>query len=377
MSRVQTLRGAIVGYGHVAAQGHAPVWATRDGAAIVAVVDASPDRRERFVRDCPTGRAYATVEALLAAETLDFVDICTPPSSHAALAGQALDAGLHVLCEKPLTTSAADAIAVAEAAERAGRVVHAVHNWLAAPLCRQVSALVDQGAVGVVRRVEWRTLRTQPSVAVGGTGEVNWRLDPAIAGGGILLDHGWHAAYCVARWAGADPVAVSARLESRRFRDLAVEDTAVVDLDFGEASGRIFLTWAADERSNTIVVAGDRGRIEVAGDQVILHGAAGERRWSCPPAPLGRVAPPGLVRRRGRRFRCRGAGPQPLQPRRGGDLRADHGRGQGLRRRGRRLAGAGGQRPARPAPRGRRRTLTCPWIAGTNCPARDPCRSAR
>ena len=278
------LRGAIVGYGHVAAEGHAPVWANRKDAAIVAVADASPERRERFVRAHPGGRAHATAADLLAEETLDFVDVCTPPSSHARVVEQALAAGLHVLCEKPLTTSAGDAVRIAAAAGRAGRVVHAVHNWMAAPLCRQVSALVETDAIGQVRRVDWRTLRTRPSVAVGGDGDANWRLDPAIAGGGILLDHGWHAAYCVARWAGAEPMRLSARLESRRFRDLAVEDTAVVDLDFGAASGRIFLTWAADERANTVSIEGDRGRIEIVGDEVVLTTPAGERRWSCPPS---------------------------------------------------------------------------------------------
>ena len=278
------LRGAIVGYGHVAAEGHGPVWATRNDATIVAVADASPERRERFRRSAAGVHAHATTEALLAEETLDFVDVCTPPSSHAAVIEQALDAGLHVLCEKPLTTSVADALRIQAASRRTGRVVHAVHNWLAAPLCRKVTALIDEGAVGRVRRVEWRTLRTQPSVAVGGAAEVNWRLDPAIAGGGILLDHGWHAAYCVARWAGADPRRVSAKLEQRRYSDLVVEDTATVDLDFGRATGQIFLTWAAEERANTLLVEGEGGRIEIIGAEVVLTGSGVEQRWSCPPS---------------------------------------------------------------------------------------------
>ena len=284
MSAGPRLRGAILGYGHVAAEGHMPVWAGRDDAEIVAVADADPARRERFVQSGPGRRAYAEAAALMAAETLDFVDVCTPPSSHAALAQRALQAGLHVLCEKPLTTTTADAVAIAEAAGRAGRVVHAVHNWLAAPICRAVTALVDQGAVGTVRQVSWATLRTKPSVAVGGEGAANWRLDPTVAGGGIWLDHGWHAAYCVARWAGGDPRRVSATLEGRRFRDLAVEDTADVVLEFDGAEGRIFLTWAAEERANTITVIGETGRIEVRGAEVAVHDGVGVRRTAWPPA---------------------------------------------------------------------------------------------
>ena len=76
-----------------------------------------------------------------------------------------------------------------------------------------------------MRSVRWRTLRTQPAIAVSAEGVANWRVDPAQAGGGILTDHGWHALYCVMRWAGA-PDGVAATLETRRFHDQPLEDTA-------------------------------------------------------------------------------------------------------------------------------------------------------
>ena len=136
--------------------------------------------------------------------------------------------GLHVLSEKPLVTRVDDAARLASAAARAGRVLHTVHNWLKAPICRKISALVDEGAVGAVRSTRWRTLRTQPATAVSAPGIANWRVDPKLAGGGILFDHGWHALYCVARWTGV-PGRVSARLETRRFHDQPLEDTATFD----------------------------------------------------------------------------------------------------------------------------------------------------
>ena len=91
------------------------------------------------------------MDDLLSGETLDFVDICTPPSSHATLIKRALDARLHVLCEKPLVTRVEDAQIVAAAAARAGRIVHTVHNWLKAPICLKISALIAEGAIGTVR----------------------------------------------------------------------------------------------------------------------------------------------------------------------------------------------------------------------------------
>jgi predicted dehydrogenase len=108
-------------------------------------------------------------------------------------------------------------------------------------------------------------------------------VDPAQAGGGVLFDHGWHALYCVTRWAGV-PAGVAATLETRRFHEQPLEDTASVDLDTRAGVSRIFLTWAADERSNTIEIDGDQGEIRVVGDVVILKSKAQERRWPCPPA---------------------------------------------------------------------------------------------
>ncbi|HEY8274668.1 MAG TPA: Gfo/Idh/MocA family oxidoreductase [Pseudolabrys sp.] len=275
------LRGAFIGFGNVAAKGHLPGWQSVKDVRIVAAADAVAAQGRAFLEACPGGQWHKTVDELLSDKALDFVDICTPPSSHAALIKRALDARLHVLCEKPLATRIEDAQAITAAAAGSGRVVHTVHNWLKAPICDRISALVDEGAVGTVRTVRWQTLRTEPAVTVTSDG-TNWRADPAVAGGGILFDHGWHALYCVVRWLGV-PRAVSALLEKRRFREWPIEDTATVTLDRENGSAQIYLTWSAEERANHIAVEGDRGRIEVADDVVVLKSNKDEQRWSCPP----------------------------------------------------------------------------------------------
>jgi len=280
------LRGAFVGFGNVAAKGHLPGWQARDDVTIVAAADAAgASRRAVFAAACPDARWYDDVDDLLAGETLDFVDICTPPGSHVGLIKRALGAGLHILCEKPLAVRLEDALAVAAAAARAGRVVHTVHNWLQAPICLKISELIGDGAIGAVRSIRWRTLRTRPAVAVGPDGVPNWRIVPALAGGGILFDHGWHAIYCVLRWAGGAPRGVAAALETRRFHEWPLEDTATLTLDLAAGSAHIYLTWTADERANHIEVEGDRGRIRVVDEYVFVQTASGERRWPCS-APL-------------------------------------------------------------------------------------------
>ena len=282
MSGGKKLRGAFIGFGNVAANGHLPGWLARQDAAIVAAADATHGRREIFLGLCPGARWFASSDELLAAEGIDFVDICTPPGSHARLIDRALARGLHVLCEKPLVTRAEDALALAAA--RRGRVIHTVHNWLQAPICRKVSEVIGAGALGAVRRIEWQTLRTQPAVTVAVKGAENWRVDPAMAGGGILFDHGWHALYCVLRWAGRAPVAVSSRLETRKFREWPLEDTATVDVDFGDATGRVYLTWTAEERANRLEIEGSKGQLRIEGPTVVVTTGSGEQRFICPPA---------------------------------------------------------------------------------------------
>src|ERR1700730_7758916 len=149
----RVLRGAFVGFGNVVVGGHLPGWQSRNDVTIVAATDVVAARREAFFATSPDGRWYDTLDDLLASETLDFVDICTPPGSHAALIEQVLDARVHVLCEKPLVTRAGDALAVAAAATSAGRIVHTVHNWLEAPICPRVSGLITEGAQGAARVV--------------------------------------------------------------------------------------------------------------------------------------------------------------------------------------------------------------------------------
>jgi len=288
------LRGAFIGFGNVAAKGHMPGWSARDDVRIVAASDAAASRREAFLAACPEGRWHATVDDLLLSEELDFVDVCVPPGAHAALIERALHAGLHVLSEKPLVTRVDDAKRLAASAARGGHVLHTVHNWLHAPICRKISALIEEGAIGAVRSVRWRTLRTQPAIAVSADGVANWRVDPGQAGGGVLADHGWHALYCVMRWAGV-PDGVAARLETRRFHNLPIEDTADLELDGPAGVSKIFLTWAADERSNAIEVEGEEGDIRVMGDAVILNTRAGERRCTSPSLSEGSHHPDWFV----------------------------------------------------------------------------------
>ncbi len=264
-------RGAIVGLGNVALNGHLPAWKKMpERFQIVAGVDSEADRRDLFVQATPEATCVDSFADL--PPDLDFVDICTPPHTHFELILRALERGWNVLCEKPLVLATWQLERVRQLANEAVRVVFTVHNWKFAPICRAVSGLIQSGVLGRVLHCDWQVLRNGPSVT---TDARNWRLDPRKAGGGILVDHGWHAFYLVLEWMGLKPCAVRATLESRQYTDLEVEDTAVVSMKFARsdadrATASIFLTWASPQRRNQGTIRGSLAQLAIEDDALGL-----------------------------------------------------------------------------------------------------------
>src|SRR5512141_1665248 len=131
------LKGAIAGFGFIAGKGHHPAYLAREDVEIVAIADLCPARLEAARAAAPKARLYAGWRELLEREpALDFVDIATPPNAHAEIALAALERGVHVLCEKPLTRTLAEARALVDAARANRRVVFPAHNYKHAPVVK-------------------------------------------------------------------------------------------------------------------------------------------------------------------------------------------------------------------------------------------------
>lgn len=263
------LSGAIIGFGEVARHGHAPAYAASGDAKIVAVVDPTEERRQ-VARECLPGAAiYSTIAELAEGAPIDFVDICTPPALHGEAMLDALARGWNVLCEKPLLLDPVELEKVRVLAQENGRAVVPVHNWKYAPIIRQATVLLRSAAIGPLRRLEIETLRIHDCAAAD-PNHPNWRLDPAMAGGGVLMDHGWHAVYLARHWFGEDPIEVEASLQ--RPTPEAVENEATLTLEFPGGRAEIFLTWKAKARRNTMRLLGDYGEIAIDDDRLQVRG---------------------------------------------------------------------------------------------------------
>jgi len=265
---VSRRRVALVGFGQVAEHGHWPAYRRSPDFDVVAVVERTAERREQARRLDPHLHVAPAIDDL-DPDSIDVVDICTPPALHAAPMIAAIARGWHVICEKPLLVDRAAFGVVRAAAATGGRAVLPVHNWKYAPIVRRAASLVGDGAIGRVSSVAIRTLRVR-DCAVADPDRPNWRRDPAIAGGGILMDHGWHAVYLALDWFRERPVRVTGSVH--RPSPQAAEDEAHVTIAFPSGEAEVLLSWNADVRRNEIVLTGDRGTLTIADDRLVGSG---------------------------------------------------------------------------------------------------------
>src|SRR5437667_7549000 len=146
-------------------------------------------------------RVYTSFAQMAAAEAggpdgIEVVSIVTPNDSHHAIARAFLDRGIDCVCDKPMTTTVADALDLVKTVRRTGLVFGVTHNYTGYPMVRQAREMIAAGELGTIRVVQvayvedWLTTKLEDT----GQKQAAWRVDPARAGeGGCLGDIGTHA----------------------------------------------------------------------------------------------------------------------------------------------------------------------------------------
>ncbi len=249
------------------------MFAKTPGVSLAALADADEEGLAQAGAQVPSARLYGSLTELLRHETVDIVDICTPPASHAGLILEALNAGAHVLCEKPLVLDLESLEEIRRSSVRTGRVVYSVHNWKFSPQFRAIRQWIREGRIGALLRFELHTLRTAPAFAKSDAcgGRLPWRLDVSQAGGGVLIDHGWHLGSLAIDAVGEVPRAVWARLERDELSSATLDVAALCGLEFSSARGLLHMSWTEKKRGNTAFFVGDQGTIFLDDDRLLLR----------------------------------------------------------------------------------------------------------
>ncbi|MGH8018522.1 MAG: Gfo/Idh/MocA family protein [Opitutaceae bacterium] len=270
------VRLAIIGAGGMA-NTHAKAFATIPDCELAAVVEIDPVRRETFAKTYGIPNAFASVTEMLNSARVDAATVVTPDAFHAPVSIQCLQAGLHVMCEKPLALDHPEARRMVIEAGKSGRinlVNFSYRNW---PCIHAVAEAVHSGKIGEVRHVEASYLQSWLSSNAWGDWRTSpqwlWRLSTRHGSAGVLGDIGVHIVDFATYPAG--PIrSVFARLKTfpkaQRNRVagyiLDANDSAVLNVEFvNGALGSIHITrWATGHTNRLhLKIAGTLGGVEI------------------------------------------------------------------------------------------------------------------
>lgn len=262
----------ILGCGKIAQVRHIPEYAENPDVELAAFYNPSRKRAEEQAEKYG-GNVYDTAEELLADKSIDAVSICAANYAHAELSIKAMEAGKHVLCEKPMATTLADCEAMVECAKRTGKFLMIGHNQRLARAHVEAKRLIDQGLIGDI--ITFRTTfgHGGPETWAINPGKNVWFFDKKKAAMGAMADLGVHKTDLIQFLTGQRVVRTTARLVTldKRGEDgelIGVDDNAVCIYEMsGGAFGTMTASWTYyGAEDNSTVLYGTKGIMRIYDD---------------------------------------------------------------------------------------------------------------
>lgn len=262
----------ILGCGKIAQVRHIPEYAENPDVKLAAFYNPSRKRAEEQAEKYG-GKVYDTAEELLADKSIDAVSICAANYAHAELSIKAMEAGKHVLCEKPMATTLADCEAMVECAKRTGKFLMIGHNQRLARAHVEAKRLIDQGLIGDI--ITFRTTfgHGGPETWAINPGKNVWFFDKKKAAMGAMADLGVHKTDLIQFLTGQRVVRTTARLVTldKRGEDgelIGVDDNAVCIYEMsGGAFGTMTASWTYyGAEDNSTVLYGTKGIMRIYDD---------------------------------------------------------------------------------------------------------------
>lgn len=258
MNNLENIRMGIIGLGNMG-KAHAKLIAEGEvaGMVLTAVADRNPDSMEEW----PDITRFEDGSALIQSGEVDAVLICTPHYSHTTLGIEALQAGLHVLVEKPISVHKADCQRLIDAWTNPKQIFAAMFNQRTNPEHRKLRELIETGELGEIQRVNWVVTTWYRTEHYYRTGD--WRATWGGEGGGVLLNQCPHNLDLL-QWLFGMPVKVTANCQFGRFHDIEVEDAVTALMEFENGATGVFVTTTGEAPgTNRLEVAADRGKVVI------------------------------------------------------------------------------------------------------------------
>ncbi|MBE9031941.1 Gfo/Idh/MocA family oxidoreductase [filamentous cyanobacterium LEGE 11480] len=248
------MKFGLIGAGGIA-QAYAQAFEGTPTTQLVAVADVRPEAAKALAERLGAEH-YPSYEAMVSSEQLDAVIICTPPTTHLEISTYCLENGINVLCEKPLSVDSNSAKAMISKAQEQGLILTMASKFRYVDDMIKAKSLMLSGVLGEVVLFENAfTARVDMTN--------RWNSNPAISGGGVLIDNGTHSIDIMRYFLG--PLAQVQVVEGKRVQELAVEDTVQI---FAKAEtgvmGNVDLSWSINKDLDYYVrIYGSQGTISV------------------------------------------------------------------------------------------------------------------
>lgn len=271
------LRVGVVGCGQIARKLHIPGYLRTPEARLVALYNHRLETIGDLRGEYPQAAIYDNYEAFLDEGEVEAISLCTPNAFHADMSVAALRRGVHVLVEKPMATSLADARRMIDAAESSGALLMVGHSQRFYPSYRRAHEIVRSGSLGKIRQVRGTLAHGGP---LGWSPRGRWFTSSNLAGFGVAGDLGVHTADMMRFLTGEEVETVAGFVEAFELDEVEDNSVAVMQLSSGTL-GLLSVSWTTrggpiDEFS----VIGEEGLLRVgveADSPVVLYKASGER----------------------------------------------------------------------------------------------------
>ncbi len=261
---MQDLRLGVIGLGNMG-QVHAD--SIENGrichCKLAAVCDPDPEVMRRY----PRAKAFLSSTALIQSGEADAVLVATPHYSHITIGIEALEAGLHLLVEKPLGVHKADCERLIAAHRSETQIFATMLNQRTDPCYLKLRELISNGELGTIRRINWiitNWFRTEAYYASGG-----WRATWSGEGGGVLLNQCPHQ-LDLWQWLFGMPRKVRAFCAVGRYHDIEVEDDVTAYFEYENGTTGVFITSTGESPgTNRLEVTAERGRVVIENDRFL------------------------------------------------------------------------------------------------------------
>ncbi|MFM2429062.1 MAG: hypothetical protein RLZZ511_275 [Cyanobacteriota bacterium] len=248
------MKFGLIGAGGIA-QAYAQAFESTPTSQLVAVADVRVEAAKALAERLGAEH-YPSYEAMISSEKLDAVIICTPPTTHLEISQYCLENGINVLCEKPLSVDSQSAKAMIACAQEQGLILTMASKFRYVEDMIKAKSLVASGILGEIVLFENAfTARVDMTN--------RWNSNPAISGGGVLIDNGTHSIDIMRYFLG--PLAQVQVVEGKRIQGLAVEDTVqIFAKTAGGVMGNVDLSWSINKNLDYFVrIYGSQGTLSI------------------------------------------------------------------------------------------------------------------